>query len=215
MENPKRARNGKLRTQPRKSTYVEPTSVSQGLERVREAARRDASLRFTNLLHHITEQLLREAYEALNPKAAPGVDGVTWAEYGEGLENRLRDLHGRVHRGSYKAQPSARTYIPKADGHMRPLGIAALEDKIVQQAVVWVLQAIYEEDFLGFSYGFRPGRSQHNALDAVWVAIMQRKVNWMLDADVRGFFGSIDHGWMMKFVEHRIGDQRVLRLIQK
>jgi len=121
------------------------------------------------------------------------VDEVTWAEYGEGLENRLKDLHGRVHRGSYKAQPSLRTYIPKTDGRMRPIGIASLEDKIVQQAVVWVLQAIYEEDFLGFSYGFRPGRSQHNALDAVWVAIMQRKVNWILDADVRGFFDSIDH----------------------
>jgi len=193
MANPKRARSGKPRTQTRESTYIEPKSVSQGLKRVREAARWDASLRFTNLLHHITEQLLREAYEALNPKAAPGVDEVTWAEYGEGLENRLKDLHGRVHRGSYKAQPSLRTYIPKTDGRMRPIGIASLEDKIVQQAVVWVLQAIYEEDFLGFSYGFRPGRSQHNALDAVWVAIMQRKVNWILDADVRGFFDSIDH----------------------
>jgi group II intron reverse transcriptase/maturase len=159
--------------------------------------------------------MLREAYKALNPKAVPGVDEVTWAEYGESLENRLKDLHGRVHRGSYKAQPSLRTYIPKTDGRMRTIGIAALEDKIVQQAVVWVLQAIYEEDFLGFSYGFRPGRSQHNALDAVWVAIMQRKVNWILDADVRAFFDSIDHEWMMKFVGHRVGDQRVLRLIRK
>ena len=215
MENPKRARNGKPQIRPRRRAYVEPTSVSQGLERVREAARRDASLRFTNLLHHVTVELLGEGYNALNPKAVPGVDGVTWEEYGEGLENRLMDLHERVHRGSYRAQPSLRTYISKTDGSMRPLGIASLEDKIVQQAVVWVLQVIYEEDFLGFSYGFRPGRSQHNALDGVWVAIMQRKVNWVLDADVRGFFDSVSHKWMKEFVEHRIGDQRVLRLIHK
>ena len=215
MENPSRARSGKPQTQPRGRTYVEPRCVSQGLERVREAARRDASLRFTNLLHHVTEELLEEAYHALNPKATPGVDGMTWAEYGEGLEDRLRDLHGRVHRGNYRAQPSLRTYIPKTDGRRRPLGIAALEDKIVQQAVVWVMQAIYEEDFLGFSYGFRPGRSQHNALDAVWVAIMHRKVNWVLDADVCSFFDSVSHKWMEKFVEHRVGDPRVLRLIHK
>lgn len=215
MANSKRARTGKPGIQPRGSTYIEPRGVSQGLERVREAARRDSSLRFTNLLHHITEEMLREAYKALNPTAAPGVNDVTWAEYGEGLENRLRDLHGRVHRGSYRAQPSLRIYIPKSDGRVRPIGIAAVEDKIVQQAVVWVMQEIYEEDFLGFSYGFRPRRSQHNALDAVWVAIMQRKVSWVLDADIRGFFDFIDHGWMMKFVEHRIGDQRVLRLIRK
>jgi len=140
---------------------------------------------------------------------------VTWAEYGEGLEDRLIDLHGRVHRGSYRAQPSLRTYILKTDGRKRSLGIAALEDKIVQLAVVWVLQVVYEEDFLGFSYGFRPGRSQHGALDAVWVAIMQRKVNWVLDADVRGFFDSVSHKWMEEFVAHRIGDQRILRLIHK
>ena len=215
MENSQRARSGKPRIQPRGSTYVEPKVVSQGLQRVREAARRDSSLRFTCLLHHVTVELLREAYKALNPKAAPGVDGMTWSEYGKGLEERLRDLYGRVHRGGYRAQPSRRTYIYKDDGRLRPLGIAALEDKIVQMAVVWVLQAIYEEDFLGFSYGFRPGRSQHNALDAVWVAIVQRKVNWVLDADIRGFFGSIVHEWMIKFVEHRIGDKRVVRLIQK
>ena len=215
MVNSKRARSGKPRIQPRGCTYIVPQGVSPGLKRVREAARRDASLRFTNLLHHITEQMLREAYNALNPKAAPGVDRVTWAEYGEGLVNRLSDLHARVHRGGYRAQPSLRTYIPKSNGQLRPLGIAAVEDKIVQQAVVWVAQAIYEEDFLGFSYGFRPGRSQHNALDALWVAIMQRKVNWILDADICGFFDSIDHRWMMKFVEYRIGDQRILRLIKK
>lgn len=215
MENSQRARSGKPRIQPRGSTYVEPKVVSQGLQRVREAARRDSSLRFTCLLHHVTVELLREAYKALNPKAAPGVDGITWSEYGKGLEERLRDLYGRVHRGGYRAQPSRRTYIHKDDGRLRPLGIAALEDKIVQQAVVWVLQAIYEEDFLGFSYGFRPGRSQHNALDAVWVAIVQQKVSWVLDADIRGFFDSIDHEWMIKFVEHRIGDKRIVRLIQK
>ena len=140
---------------------------------------------------------------------------MTWAEYGEGLQDRLTDLHGRVHRGGYRAQPSRRTYIAKTDGRRRPLGITVLQDKIVQQAVVWVLQAIYEEDFLGFSYGFRPGRSQHNALDAVWVAIVQRKVNWVLDADISSFFDSISHEWMEKFVEHRVGDQRILRLIQK
>ena len=215
MANSKRARSGRPPIQPRASTYVGPSSVSPGLRRVREAARRDGSLRFTNLLHHITVELLGEAYKRLNPKAAPGVDGVTWAEYGEGLEDRLRDLHGRVHRGSYRAQPSLRTYIAKSDGRQRPLGIAALEDKIVLLAVVWVLQAIYEEDFLGFSYGFRPGRSQHNALDAVWVAIVQRKVRCVLDADNRSFFDSISHEWMEKFVEHRVGDPRILRLIRK
>jgi len=189
--------------------------VSQGLERVREAVRRDSEIRFTNLLHHITVELLEEAYYALNRKATPGVDGVTWSEYGKGLEARLRDLHGRVHRGAYRAQPSKRTYIPKGDGRMRPLGIASLEDKIVQQAVVWVLQAIYEEEFLGFSYGFRPGRSPHDALDAIWVAIMHRKVSWVLDADIRGFFDSVSHKWIEKFVAHRIGDKRILRLIRK
>jgi group II intron reverse transcriptase/maturase len=215
MANSKRARNGKPRIQPRGSTYVEPKVVSQGLERVRGAARRDSSLRFTNLLHHVTVELLGEAYKALNPKATPGVDGVRWQEYGLGLEERLKDLHGRVHRGAYRAQPSKRTYIHKEDGRLRPIGIAALEDKIVQLAVVWVLQAIYEEDVLGFSYGFRPRRSQHKALDAIWVAIVQRKVNWLLDADIRGFFDSIVHDWIERFIEHRVGDRRILRLIHK
>ncbi len=215
MENSKRARSGKPRKQPRGSTYVAPGYVSPGLERVREAARRDKSLRFTCLFHHVTEQMLREAYKALNPKAAPGVDGMTWREYGQGLEARLQDLHGRVHRGAYRAQPSRRTYILKRDGRKRPIGIASLEDKIVQQAVVWVLQAIYEEEFLGFSYGFRPGRSCHSALDALWVAIVQRKVNWVLDADVCGFFDAVDHRWMLRFVDRRVGDPRVLRLIGK
>lgn len=215
MENPNRARNGKPRIQPRGRTYTEPEHVSPGLRRVREAARRNTRLRFTNLLHHVTAELLQQAYEALNPRATPGVDGVTWWEYGRGLPERLTDLHRRIHRGSYRAQPSLRIYIPKNDGRRRPIGIAALEDKIVQQAVLWVLQAIYEEDFTGFSYGFRPGRNQHDALDAVWVAIMQRKVSWVLDADIQGFFDTVSHAWMEKFVAHRVGDSRILRLIHK
>ncbi len=147
--------------------------------------------------------------------AAPGVDGVTWTEYETGLGERLKNLHNRVHRGTYRAQPSKRTYIPKADGRKRPLGIAALEDKIVQHAVVTVLNQIYEEDFLGFSYGFRPGRRQHDALDALWVGIMRKKVNWILDADIRSFFDEIRHDWLLKFVKHRIADRRILRLIGK
>jgi RNA-directed DNA polymerase len=167
------------------------------------------------LLHHIDASLLRQAYHWLKRDAAPGVDGVTWDAYGEGLEVRLRDLEARIHRGSYRAQPSLRAYIPKPDGRQRPLGIAALEDKIVQRAVVEVLNAIYETDFVGFSHGFRPGWGQHDALDALVVGIEHRAVNWILDADIRGFFDNISHEWMMRFVEHRIGDQRVLRLIRK
>ncbi len=192
-----------------------PEAASSGLDRVREAAKRDKELRFTNLLHHISVEQLHVAYLSLNPKAAAGVDDVTWAEYGEGLEERLVELHDQIHGGRYRARPSKRTWLPKADGRQRPIGIAALEDKIVQQALVGVLQPIYEEDFLGFSYGSRPGRSQHNALDAIYVAITQRKVSWVLDADIRGFYDSLDHGWLMKFVEHRVADKRVLRLIRK
>jgi len=186
-----------------------------GLDRIREAARRDKNLRFTNLMHHITVDLLREAYKGLERDAAPGIDGVTWQQYGNRLEKNLSNLHQRVQSGRYRATPSKRVWIPKPEGKQRPIGIAALEDKIVQQAVVWVLNQIYEEDFVGFSYGFRPGRSQHNALDALWVGITQRKVNWVLDADMRSFFDTIDHEWMMKFMEHRIADSRVLRLIRK
>jgi RNA-directed DNA polymerase len=189
--------------------------VSQELDRVREAARKDKEARFTALLHHIDLPRLRAAYRALSPQAAPGVDGVTWAVYGQDLEANLQDLHTRLHRGSYRAQPSRRVYIPKADGRQRPLGIAALEDKIVQRAVVEVLNAVYETDFLGFSYGCRPGRSPHHALDALATGILWRKVNWVLDADLRDFFTSFDHGWLTKFLEHRIGDRRILRLIQK
>jgi group II intron reverse transcriptase/maturase len=189
--------------------------VSQGLEGVRKVARKRKEAKFTALLHHLTVGLLRESFFALKRKAAPGVDGVTWQEYETGLEDRLIDLHSRVHRGAYRAQPSRRVFIPKADGRQRPLGIAALEDKIVQQAVLTILNCIYEEDFRGFSYGFRPGRSQHQALDALYIGMMRRKVSWVLDADIRGFFENLDRGWLVKFLQHRVADHRVLRLIQK
>jgi len=193
----------------------EPGRRGIGLWGVREAAKRDKQMRFTALLHHVTPELLRASYFELKRSAAPGVDGMTWQDYGPDVEKRSADLHGRVHRGAYRAQPSKRARIPKADGRERLLGIAALEDKIVQQAVKTVLEQIYEEDFLGFSYGFRPGRSCHNALDALWVGIAHRKVNWVLDADIRGFFDNIDHGWLLRFLEHRIADRRILRLIRK
>jgi len=189
--------------------------VSQGLRGVREVAKARKQERFTALLHHLSVDLLRDSYYALKRQAAPGVDGVTWKEYGDGLEDRISDLHSRVHRGAYRAQPSRRVYIPKADGRQRPLGIAALEDKIVQQAVVTILNQIYEVDFKGFSYGFRPGRSPHQALDALTVGIQRKRVNWVLDADIRGFFDNMSHEWTMKFVEHRVADSRILRLIQK
>ena len=191
------------------------SDVSSGLDRVREVARRDKDARFTALLHHVDLNRLRAAYWAIRPQAAPGVDGVTWEAYGPDLEENLQDLHARVHSGAYRASPSRRVYIPKADGRQRPLGIATLEDKILQRAVVEVLNAIYEEDFLGFSYGFRPGRSPHDALDALTVGIERKKVNWVLDADVKDFFTSLDHDWLARFLEHRIADKRVLRLIQK
>jgi RNA-directed DNA polymerase len=190
-------------------------TASTGLARVREVGERDKEVRFTALLHHVTEEVLAEAYYSLKRGAAPGIDGVTWKQYEEGLEHRLRDLHRRVHQGTYRAQPSKRAFIPKADGRMRPLGLAALEDKIVQRAVAWVLEAIYETDFLGFSYGFRPGRGAHNALDALWVGLMTRKVNWVLDADIQGFFDTLDHGCLMKLLERRISDPRMLRLVAK
>ena len=190
-------------------------SGPSGLDRVREAARKNGKLRFTALLHHVTVDLLRSSYFSLKKKAAPGVDGVTWAAYGQDLEAKLIDLHGRIHRGAYRARPSRRVWIPKGDGRQRPLGIAALEDKIVQYAVGTVLNQVWEEDFLGCSYGFRPERSQHDALDALYVGILRKKVNWVLDLDVRSFFDKIDHDWMIRFVEHRIGDRRILRLIRK
>jgi group II intron reverse transcriptase/maturase len=186
------------------------------LERVRQAARRDRKLRFTALLHHVYNvETLRAAYFSLKREAAPGVDGETWRHYGEGLEEHLQDLSERLKRGAYRAKPVRRVYIPKADGRQRPLGVTTLEDKIVQRAAVEVLNAIYEVDFLGFSYGFRPGRSQHKALDALYTALLTRKVNWVFDVDIRGFFDAIEHEWLVKFVEHRIADRRVVRLIQK
>lgn len=194
---------------------AEPGKRGMGLWGVREAAKRDKKLRFTALLHHIDPEMLRASYFELKRSAAPGVDGMTWREYGRDLEERILDLHRRIHCGTCRAQPSKRAWIQKADGRQRPLGLAALEDKIVQQAVKVVLENIYEEDFLGFSYGFRPGRGCHNALDALWVGIMQRKVNWVLDADIRGFFDNIDHEWLLAFLEHRIADRRILRLVRK
>ena len=189
--------------------------VSQGLAGVRKAAKENKEMKFTALLHHLTIDLLRESFYSLKRKAVPGVDGVTWHEYEEGIEGRLIDLHARVHCGAYRAMPSRRVYIEKADGRQRPLGIAALEDKIVQLAVVTILNQIYEEDFLGFSYGFRPGRSQHDALDALSYALLKRKVNYVLDADIKGFFDNLDKSWLVKFVQHRVADPRILRLIQK
>lgn len=188
---------------------------SRGLHGVREAARKDSALKFTALLHHVNEDCLTEAFYNLKKTAAVGVDGVTWHEYESNLEANIADLHERIHRGAYRAQPSRRQWIPKPDGRQRPLGIASLEDKIVQQAVLWVLQSIYEQDFLGFSYGFRPGKGCHDALDALYVALTSKRVNWILDADIEGFFDAIDHEWLIRFLEHRVGDRRILRLIRK
>ena len=182
---------------------------------MRQAARQCKDDRFTALLHHITTELLKRSYLALARDAAPGIDGVTWQAYGENLEEKLKDLHDRVHKGSYRAQPARRTYIPKPDGSKRPLSILCLEDKVVQQAVVFVLEAIYEADFLGFSYGFRPGRGQHDALDALHAGIYRRQVSWVLDADIQGFFDAMSHSWILRFLEHRIADKRMLRLIAK
>jgi group II intron reverse transcriptase/maturase len=198
-----------LRTQSR-------AGAPSALERVRRVAEKDRRQRFTALLHHVYDiERLRTAYLALKRHAAAGVDGETWQHYGEDLEANLQDLSGRLKRGAYRAKPVRRAYIPKADGRQRPLGVPALEDKIVQRAVVEVLNAIYEADFLGFSYGFRPRRSQHQALDALTTGIMTKKVNWVLDADVRAFFDTLEHGWLVKFIEHRVADRRVVRLIQK
>src|SRR6267378_2828478 len=186
------------------------------LERVRQAEGKDKKLRFTALLHHIYNlETLRMAYFRLKKEAAPGVDGKTWRHYGEQLEVNLQNLSERLKRGAYRAKPVRRVFIPKADGRQRPLGVPALEDKIVQRAVVEVLNAIYESDFLGFSYGFRPGRSPHHALDALAAGIVGKNVNWVLDADFSDYFSSLDHQWLMKFIEHRIADRRVVRLIQK
>src|SRR2546421_2587040 len=190
--------------------------ASSALERVRQAASKDKKLRFTALLHHLYNlETLRMAYFSLKKEAAPGVDRETWRNYGETLEDNLQDLSHRLKRGAYRAKPVRRVYIPKADGRQRPLGVPALEDKIVQRAAVEVLNAIYETDFLDFSYGFRPGRSQHQALDALYTGLLTKKVNWVLDLDIKGFFDGLSHEWLVKFVEHRVADRRVVRLIQK
>jgi RNA-directed DNA polymerase len=186
------------------------------LDRVRDAARRERKLRFTALLHHVYAiDRLSRAYHALKREAAPGVDGETWQHYGEQLGANLQDLSERLKRGAYRAKPVRRAYIEKADGRQRPLGVPALEDKIAQRAVVEVLNAIYEQDFLGFSYGFRPQRNPHQALTALTVAIQSKRVSWVLDADIRSFFDKLDQGWLVKFVEQRVADRRVIRLIQK
>jgi group II intron reverse transcriptase/maturase len=190
-------------------------AASNGLAAVRQAARQSKDERFTALLHHLTTDLLKRSYFALKRNSAPGTDRVTWQAYGEDLDEKLKDLHDKVHKGSSRARPAKRTYIPKADGSQRALSIWCLEDKIVQQAVVTVLKAIYEEDFVGFSYGFRPGRSQHDALDALQVGILRKRVNWVLDADIQGFFDAMGHAWILRFLKHRIADKRILRLIAK
>ncbi len=178
-----------------------------GLERVREAARKDGKLKFVSLLHHADVDALRRSFYQLKKTAAVGIDGITWQEYEHDLEDKLIDLHGRIHRGSYQAKPSRRVWIPKPDGRQRPPGITSIEDKIVQRTLCEILQNIYEVDFLGFSYGFRPGKSQHDALDALSVVISGKRVNWVLDADIEGFFDTIDHEWLIKSLEHRIGDR--------
>ena len=206
---------GNAEQSPTTGTQSSGKKVSRGLVGVREAAERDRQLKFTALLHHINEARLAESFGKLKRDAAAGVDEVTWEQYQQGLEERLVDLHSRIHRGSYRAQPSKRSYIAKEDGQKRPLGISALEDKIVQQALSEVLNQIYEVDFMGFSYGFRPERSQHQALDALWVALVQKPINWVLDMDIKGFFDHIQHDWLLQFVGHRVADKRVLRLIKK
>ena len=190
-------------------------SVSQALERVRKAARQRKKERFTTLFHHLNPAMLRTAFFALKRDAASGVDGLKWQDYEADLDRRIEDLHARVHGGGYRALPSRRRYIPKSDGKQRPLAVVALEDKIVQRATVAVLNAIYEEDFLGFSYGFRPKRGPHDALDALVVGISSMRVNYILDADIRSFFDDVSHEWLIKVLNHRIGDPRIIRLVQK
>ena len=203
-------------SQPHASRTLSRVDAPRALERVRQAAKTEKKQRFTALLHHIYNlDMLRYAYRSLKRDAAPGVDGETWRQYGEDLERNLQDLAVRLRRGAYRAKPVRRVYIPKADGRQRPLGVTALEDKLVQRATVEVLNAIYETDFLGFSYGFRPGRHPHRALDALYVGLQTRQVNWVLDLDIKSFFDGISHEWLVKFLEHRIADRRVVRLIQK
>ncbi|ACM19337.1 RNA-directed DNA polymerase, group II intron origin [Geotalea daltonii FRC-32] len=212
MDSRNRAQNGKPQQQPTASSHSRSIDLQSARQRIRQKALADKGLRFTTLWHHVYHiDHLRESYYNLKRHAAPGVDEQTWQQYGEDLEGNLQDLSNRLRRGAYRAKPVRRTYVPKLDGSQRPIGIPALEDKIVQRATVEVLNCIYEADFKGFSYAFRPKRSQHNALDALTVGITTKKVSWVLDADIRGFFDAIDHAWLMKFIEHRIADQRVIR----
>ena len=216
MATPKRAQTGKPPTQPRGNACSRPHNLPSAQERIRQKALEDKGLRFTTLWHHIYNiDQLRQSYYNLKRQAAPGIDEVTWQQYGEELEGNLLDLSDRLQRGAYRTKLVRRTYVPKLDGSLRPIGILVLEDKIVQRATVEILNPIYETDFKGFSYGFRPKRSQHNALDALTVGIEKKKVSWVLDADIRGFFDAIDHAWLIKFIEHRIADQRVVRQIRK
>lgn len=209
-------RNVKTLRRPYKASQLHLHGLPKALERIRQAANRDRKMRFTSLWHHVYSlEALGNAYHNLKRDAAPGVDGQTWREYGLELEDNLRDLSDRLKRGAYRAKPVKRAYIPKSDGRQRPLGVTTLEDKIVQRATTGVLNEIYETDFMGFSYGFRPGRSPHDALDALYVAVMTKKVSWVLDADICGYFDAIDHEWLMEFIEHRIADKRVLRHIKK
>src|SRR6201990_322646 len=211
---PRVGAKGHARHTPTRGTR-DRASVSQALERIRQVARQRKKERFTSLFHYLSVELLRLAFFALKRDAAPGVDGLTWQDYEADLDRRIEDLHARVQRGAYRALPSRRRYIPKPDGRQRPLAVAALEDKIVQRATVAVLNSIYEEDFLGFSYGFRPKRGQHDALDALVVGITSTRVNWILDADVRSFFDEVSQECLVRFLEHRIGDLRIIRQIQK
>ena len=216
MENAKRARSEKPQKRPSGWTYVRPEDLQHALDRIRTAAKRDKEMRFTTLWHHVYDiNRLRQSYYALKRDSAPGMDGQTWRQYGEELEGNLRDLSARLRRGAYRAKPVKRVYIPKPDGRQRPIGIPVLEDKIVQRSTTEVLSAIYEIDFKGFSYGFRPKRGAHHALDALTVGVTRRKVSWVLDADIRGFFDALSHEWLVKFIKHRIADQRVVRQIQK
>jgi len=216
MDSRTRAQHGKPQQQTTARAYSRSTDLQRAQQRIRQKALKDKGLRFTTLWHHIYNiDQLRQSYFNLKRQVAPGLDDVTWQQYGEDLEGNLIDLSARLQRGAYRAKPVRRTYVPKADGSLRPIGILVLEDKIVQRATVEVMNSIYETDFKGFSYGFRPKRSQHNALDALTVGIEKKKVNWVLDADIRGFFDAIDHEWLIKFIEHRIADQRVVRQIRK
>src|SRR5258705_8284165 len=204
-----------MRASTARTEHRNGATVSQGLERIRQVARQRTEEKFTTLLHHISTDHLEQAFLELKEDAAPGVDGLRWRDYEADLEHNLEGLHARVHRGAYRALPGRRVYIPKPDGRQRPLAVAALEDKIVQGATAAVLNAIYEEDFLGFSYGFRPGRGAHDALDALVVALKSRKVNFILDADIQSFFDTVSQEWLIRFLEHRIGDKRIIRQVQK